>query len=51
MKQIYEDIEKKVLKGTKLAIKKLIYEKKLRNENLIVSYNGKVVSIPAKNLE
>ena len=51
MKQLYEEIEKKVLKGTNIAIKKLIKEKKIKNENLIVSYNGKVISIPARNLE
>jgi len=51
MKNMYEDIEKKVIKGTKLAIKKLIEEKKIKNENLIISKNGDILSIPARNLK
>ncbi len=44
-------IEEKLMKGTRLAIKELIKEKKKNNEYLIVSRNGKVEKIRARSIK
>jgi hypothetical protein len=43
-------IREKILKGLELSHKKLIQSKKERNLDLIVSVNGKVVRLHAKDL-
>ncbi|MEN8227558.1 MAG: hypothetical protein ABFS38_05330 [Bacteroidota bacterium] len=43
-------VREKILKGMELTHKRLIKYKKERNLDLIVSKDGKVVSIPAKDL-
>ena len=43
-------IRGKILKGMELTHKRLIQYKKERNFDLIVSKDGKVVRIPAKDL-
>ena len=43
-------LEEKLAKGTKLAIKNLIEERKKTNDYLIVSKNGKVVKIKARSI-
>ncbi|MBZ0203254.1 MAG: hypothetical protein IT281_06135 [Ignavibacteria bacterium] len=43
-------LEEKFRKGSKLAIKKLIEERKKANDYLVVSRNGKVVKVKARSL-
>jgi len=43
-------IREKILKGMELTHKRLIQYKKERNFDLIISKDGKVVRIPAKDL-
>lgn len=43
-------IREKILKGMELTHKRLIQYKKERNSDLVVSKDGKVVRIPAKDL-
>jgi hypothetical protein len=44
------EIKEKILKGLELAHKKLIQTKKDRNFDLVISKNGKVVRINARDL-
>ncbi|MFO7933643.1 MAG: hypothetical protein ACQERS_14975 [Bacteroidota bacterium] len=44
-------VREKILKGMELTHKKLIQYKKERNFDLIVSREGKVVKIPARDLD
>ncbi len=44
-------IEEKLMKGTRMAIKKLIEERKKINGYLIVSKNGKVTKIRARSIK
>lgn len=46
-----DTIEEKFRKGSKLAIKKLIDERKKNNDYLVVSKNGKVVKVKANSLK
>jgi len=50
IKRKKESIEDKVLKASSLAIKNLVAERKKTYDYLIVSKNGKVVKIKARNL-
>ncbi len=43
-------LEEKLIKGTNSALKKLIAERKKNNDYLIISRDGKVVKIKAKDL-
>ena len=43
-------IREKIIKGLELTHKKLIQSKKERNFDLIISDNGKIVRIKAKDL-
>ncbi len=43
-------LQKKVLKGTRTAIKRLIKERALTGDTLIISRNGKIVTVKAKDL-
>ena len=43
-------IREKILKGLELTHKKLIQSKKERNQDLVISINGKVVHIKAEDL-
>ncbi|MBT7094514.1 MAG: hypothetical protein HN936_14800 [Bacteroidetes bacterium] len=43
-------IREKILKGLEISHKKLIKSKKERNFDLVISDNGKVIRIPAKDL-
>jgi|GEM_PF-2297445 len=45
------DIKKKVLEGSKLAIKKLVDRKRRENSYLIISDKGKVVKMPASDIK
>ncbi len=49
-KKIKDVLEEKFRKGSKLAIKKLIEERKKTDDYLIVSRNGKVVKVKARSL-
>ena len=42
-------IREKILKGLEIRHKKLIQTKKERNLDLVISDNGKVVRVPAKD--
>ena len=44
-------VREKILKGMELTHKRLIQYKKERNLDLVVSKKGKVVKIPAKELD
>ena len=44
-------VREKILKGMELTYTKLIKSKKEKNLDLIVSKKGKVIRIPAKDLE
>lgn len=45
-----KNIREKVLKGLELTHKRLIKSKKERNFDLVISQNGKIVRIHAKDL-
>ncbi|HMT12304.1 MAG TPA: hypothetical protein PKA39_11860 [Ignavibacteria bacterium] len=49
-KKTKDILEEKFRKGSKLAIKKLIEERKKTDDFLIVSRNGKVVKVKARSL-
>ena len=51
IKKSADIIQEKFRKGSKLAIKKLIEERKKTNDHLIVSRNGKVVKVKARSLK
>ena len=44
-------VKDKILKGLEISHKKLIQSKKERNLHLVISDDGKVVRIPAKDLQ
>lgn len=44
-------LEERFIRGTRLAIKKLIEERKKTNDYLIVSRKGKVVKIRARSIK
>ncbi len=44
------DIREKILKGLELTYKKLIKTKKERNLDLIISENGKIIKLSAKDI-
>jgi hypothetical protein len=44
------DIREKIIKGLELTYKKLIKSKKERNLDLIISQNGKIIKIRAKDI-
>ena len=44
-------IREKILKGLEISHERLIKSKKDRNLDLVISDNGKVVRIPAKDLK
>ncbi|QOI97979.1 MAG: hypothetical protein HRU69_11015 [Flammeovirgaceae bacterium] len=46
-----EQLEKKITKGVKLAIERLIERTKKEGGELVVSRNGKVVRVKAKDLK
>ena len=45
-----DELREKIFNGVKAAIDKLISERAKNNEYLIVSRDGKIVKIPAKEL-
>lgn len=47
----YDEIKDKVLKGGKLAIERLTDRKRRDNACLVVSQNGKVVKLNAKDIK
>jgi len=51
MTQRDNPVREKILKGREISYKKLIQTKKARNFDLVISDNGKVVRIPAKDLK
>ncbi|MBL7733369.1 MAG: hypothetical protein JNM88_20475 [Chitinophagaceae bacterium] len=46
-----EDIKKKILEGTKLALRRLVESKIRENSFLVFSENGKVVKVKAKDVK
>ena len=48
---IHTDIKNKVLKGGKLAIERLLEKKRKDNSFIIISENGKVVRLNAKDFK
>ncbi|MEY2829744.1 MAG: hypothetical protein RIQ33_1602 [Bacteroidota bacterium] len=51
MNQEFKDFSEQILKGLQKAYRKVVEDAKLKNEFLIVSENGKVVKIPAKDIK
>ncbi|MBE2226758.1 MAG: hypothetical protein IAE93_05430 [Ignavibacteria bacterium] len=51
IKKTTDILEEKFRKGTKLAVKKLIAERKKTDDYLVVSRNGKVVKVKARSLK
>lgn len=51
IKKTTDILEEKFRKGSKLAIKKLIAERKKTDDYLVVSRNGKVVKVKARSLK
>ena len=45
------EIKEKVLKGGKLAVERLLARKRIDNAYVVVSVNGKVVKLYAKDLQ
>ncbi len=50
-KKTRDILEEKFRKGSKLAIKKLIEERKKTNDYLVVSRNDKVVKVKARSFK
>lgn len=50
-KTVKDKLEDKFRKGSKLAIKQLIEERKKTDDYLIISRNGKVVKVKARSLK
>ena len=48
---IQTDIRDKVLKGCKLAIERLLEQKRKTNSYLVISDNGKVIKMKAADLQ
>lgn len=46
-----KQIREKILKGIKLAIKKLIASSKKNDDYLVLSQNGKIVKVKARDLK
>lgn len=46
----YSELRLKIIYGVELAIKRLIEEKAKNNENMIITQDGKIVSIPARQI-
>lgn len=46
-----KSLREKLLKGTRITIKKLIEERKKENGYLIVSKNGKVTKVRARSIK
>ena len=48
----YSELANKIMKGIKLAQKKMIHEKALRGDSVIISdKDGRIINIPARELE
>lgn len=45
------ELRNKIYKGVKLAIDRLIEERAKNDDYLIISRNGKIVKVPAKELK
>ncbi|MDX2189301.1 MAG: hypothetical protein SFY32_05510 [Bacteroidota bacterium] len=45
--QIPENIREKIMKGLDLAFERMIKEKSLRGEEIVVSENGKIIKVKA----
>jgi hypothetical protein len=50
MDKLHNDTRDKIIAGMKLVHERLIKEKKEKNIDLVISENGKVVRIPARDL-
>lgn len=48
-KHQYSDLRDQILKGTKLAFKKLLEKAILEDDYLVISENGKVLKVPARS--
>lgn len=46
-----KEIKEKVLQGGKLAIEKMLERKIKENAFVVISVNGKVVTLPAKDVQ
>lgn len=46
----YIEIRNKIIEGSHLAVKKLIKERKLNNGSLVLMVDGKIKTVPAKEL-
>ncbi|MEY4875921.1 MAG: hypothetical protein RL708_1070 [Bacteroidota bacterium] len=51
MNQEFKDFSAQILQGLQKAYKKIVEDARLKNDFLIVSENGKVVKIPAKDIK
>jgi hypothetical protein len=49
-RKIFREIRKNIIKGVQLAYKKLVISKAKQDGELILSRNGKVVRVKAKDL-
>jgi len=46
----YIEIRNKIIEGSRIAVKKLIEERKKTNGDLVVMVKGKITHVPAKDL-
>ena len=46
----YIEVRNKIIEGSRLAVKKLIQERKKTNGDLVIMVKGKITHVPAKDL-
>lgn len=46
----YKEIRDKIFKGLDLTYKRLLIEKQKNNEDLVISRNGKIIRVKARDL-
>jgi hypothetical protein len=44
------EIREKILKGLKLSYERMLVEKELKNQEIVILRNDKIVSVPAKEM-
>jgi primosomal replication protein N len=45
------EVKRKIVDGSKLAVQRLIARKKKENKELVISQGGKVIKIPASEIK
>jgi hypothetical protein len=46
----YEEVRDKIIKGSHLAVRRLIKERQKTNGSLVIMVDGKIKTVPAKDL-